>query len=197
MDQKYWLLTAFWILYFSMHSVGATPGIKKIFEDGGLSKSIYRKLYVILSTLGLLAILIYSSTFSESYIIQPNRNLKFVSLVLAALGTIIIRIAFKQYSLREFLGLVVENPSEELKVKGILSYIRHPIYSGIILIILGYLIYIPKLSSLILTVIVFLYLAVGIYLEEKKLKSIFGSQYVDYKKRVPALIPRIKNIISF
>ena len=196
MDQKYWLLTAFWILYFSMHSIGASSDIKKLFEDRGLSKNNYRKLYVILSTAGLLAILIYSSTFSESYIIQPNSSLKFVSLVLAALGTIVIRIAFKQYRIREFLGLAVENPSGDLQISGILSYIRHPIYSGIILIILGYLIFIPKLSSMILTIILFLYLAMGIYLEEKKLKSLFGGKYVDYKKRVPALIPRIKDIIS-
>ena len=84
-----------------------------------------------------------------------------------------------------------EDSRGRLKIKGILTYVRHPIYSGTILIILGYLLYIPKLSSLIITLVVFIYLAIGIYFEEKKLKSEVGQQYLDYKRNVPSIIPKI------
>ena len=197
MDQKYWVLIAFWVAYFAIHSFAASPGLKRTFENIGISKNNYRKLYVILSTAGLLAILMYSSTFSESYLIDPNNSMKFVSLMLAAFGTIVIRLAFKQYNLRGFLGLIDENQSKELQIQGILSYVRHPIYSGTILIILGYLLYIPKLSSLIVTCCVLIYLAIGIYLEERKLVSEFGQRYLDYKKRVPAIIPGIRKVSFF
>jgi protein-S-isoprenylcysteine O-methyltransferase Ste14 len=197
MDQKYWVLLAFWVAYFTIHSLAASPGLKKTFEGIGISKNNYRKLYVILSTAGLLAILLYSSTFAESYLVDPNNSMKFVSLMLAAFGTIILRLAFKQYNLKGFLGLMDENKSEELQMGGILTYVRHPIYSGTILIIIGYLLYIPKLSSLIVTGSVFVYLAIGIYLEERKLLSEFGQRYLDYKKRVPAIIPKIKGISLF
>ncbi|NNF33875.1 MAG: isoprenylcysteine carboxylmethyltransferase family protein [Saprospiraceae bacterium] len=197
MDQKYWVLIVFWVAYFTIHSFAASSRLKRNLENRGISKNNYRKLYVILSTAGLLAILLYSSTFSESYLIEPNNFTKFVSLMLAAFGTIILRLAFKQYNLRGFLGLMDENQSKELQIRGILAYIRHPIYSGTILIIVGYLLYIPKLSSLIVAVCVFIYLVIGIYLEERKLITEFGQRYLDYKRKVPAIIPKLKDISFF
>jgi methanethiol S-methyltransferase len=35
------------------------------------------------------------------------------------------------------------------------------------------------------------YLVAGIYLEEQKLIKVFGERYLDYRKKVPMLIPRI------
>jgi protein-S-isoprenylcysteine O-methyltransferase Ste14 len=36
---------------------------------------------------------------------------------------------------------------------------------------------------------VLVYIPIGIYFEEKKLIKMYGDQYVEYKKRVPAIFP--------
>lgn len=162
-----------------------------------MSRKAYRLTYVSISTLALLGILIFSATISERYLFETTSWTKYISLILAASGTIVIRAAFKYYRAKEFLGIREENPSGEFETRGILSYIRHPLYTGTILIVLGYFIYTPRLSSLITTCIVLLYLIPGIYLEERKLVQEFGEEYLDYKKKVPALFPRLKDIFSF
>jgi len=194
MLQRYWILILIWVIYFVVHSLAASLRVKDYFHRSGVSRTAYRKIYVVISTIGLFALLFYSSNLPESYLIVPGSVQRYISLAFAASGTIIIRVAFKQYNIREFLGFSSENPSGMLAKGGILAHVRHPIYSGTILIILGYLLYIPKLSSVIISLAVFIYLFIGILLEEKKLEKEFGEKYLDYKKRVPALVPRFKNL---
>lgn len=194
MLQRYWILILIWVIYFAVHSLAASLRVKSYFERSGVSPKAYRKIYVVISTIGLLMLLFYSSNIPESYLITPGNFQKYISLVFAASGTIIIRAAFKQYNLREFLGFSSENSAGILAKGGILSYVRHPIYSGTILIILGYLLYIPKLSSVIIALTVILYLFIGIHFEEKKLEMEFGEKYLDYKSKVPALLPKFKDL---
>ena len=195
MEQKYWILTGGWILFYFLHSVLASTEIKSWFEGRGVSKTAYRKMYVVFSTLALFAILIYSSTFAEDDLINAGGFTRYLSLMLAAVGSIVIRVAFKQYNAREFLGLREENPSHKLAVNGILAYVRHPLYTGTILILLGYLLFVPKLSSVITVGIAFIYLIIGIHLEEKKLILELGDTYREYKEKVPALFPRIRDLL--
>ena len=194
MDDKYWILLLVWAIYFAIHSLAASNPAKQYFENAGVSKTGYRKAYVVFSTLTLFILLMYSSNFQEEYLIKPGGVLKYISLAIAASGTIIIQAAFKQYDLKEFIGMSQENPKGQLSKNGILSYVRHPVYSGTILVVIGYLLYIPKMSSMIITITVFLYILIGIYWEEKKLVKEFGQKYIDYKSNVPALIPRLKDV---
>ena len=80
----------------------------------------------------------------------------------------------------------------ELKKDGILGYVRHPIYTGTILVILGFFLFIPNLPTLVSCMCMLLYLPIGIYLEEKKLIALYGSAYLEYRDKVPALFPRLK-----
>lgn len=197
MDQNYLHFGALWIAYFILHSLAASLRVKRYFESIGMSVKTYRLIFVILSTTGLLAILFYGSTFTETEVVKSAMWMKLVSMMLAASGVFIIKASFKQYRLREFIGLSKENPEKRMHTGGILSYIRHPLYAGTILIVLGYLFYVPKLTSVIIVIITILYIAIGIYLEEKKLIIEFGDRYRSYKDEVPALVPRLRDIISF
>lgn len=195
MDQKYWILICLWAGYFVSHSLLASLKMKALIYSLGISKTGYRKIYVLVSTLGFFALLIYNSQIDEQPLIRATGLIKYLSLFLAAAGTIIIRAAFKEYSIRGFLGFVKENPEKEFKSRGILSYVRHPTYSGTILVVAGFFLFSPTLSSLILFIMVVAYVLIGIYFEEKKLIIEFGQSYIDYKKQVPALVPRFSRII--
>jgi protein-S-isoprenylcysteine O-methyltransferase Ste14 len=69
---------------------------------------------------------------------------------------------------------------------GILSVIRHPWYTGGILIIWSSDMY---LSTLLVNIVVSIYFVVGSFLEERKLLLAFGDRYREYQKNVSMLIP--------
>ena len=69
---------------------------------------------------------------------------------------------------------------------GILSVVRHPWYTGGIMIIWSSDIY---LSILLNNIVVSVYFVIGAFLEERKLLLEFGNQYREYQKNVSMLIP--------
>lgn len=110
---------------------------------------------------------------------------------MATMGIFIIKRAFRNYSTGVFLGLKAEPETGELVTEGLQNKVRHPLYSGTILIFLGYFIYNPLLSSFVSLLALFIYLPIGIRLEEKKLIEKFGQAYIDYKNEVGAIFPNL------
>jgi protein-S-isoprenylcysteine O-methyltransferase Ste14 len=187
------LLGLFWALYFGLHSLLASRNIKRIIQNKlKISQRQYRVFYNIISVFGLIGILIFYATLDYPKFFKSTGIIRYLSLMLATFGIIILKKAFGEYDIREFIGLKSDDQSGlHLRKKGILSYIRHPIYAGIILIICGLFLYSPDPASLTTTACVFVYLYIGIKLEEKKLLLEYGEKYLEYKKKVPALFPKI------
>lgn len=186
----YGLLALGWTIYFAIHSVLAADRVKIFFKNllhGGFR--FYRIVYSLLSTVGLLGLLFLNAIVGGKLVINPQGIVRYLSLMLATFGVIIVSRAFKEHDALSFVGF----RQEEMKFNrsGILNYVRHPIYSGTILIVIGFFLFNPTLATIVSTVCIFVYLPIGIYLEEKKLVQLFGDQYIQYKKEVPSLIPRL------
>lgn len=186
----YGLLALGWTIYFAIHSVLAADRVKIFFKNllhSGFR--FYRIVYSLLSTVGLLGLLFLNAIVGGKLVINPQGIVRYLSLMLATFGVIIVSRAFKEHDALSFVGF----RQEEMKFNrsGILNYVRHPIYSGTILIVIGFFLFNPTLATLVSTVCIFVYLPIGIYLEEKKLVQLFGDQYIQYKKEVPSLIPRL------
>lgn len=113
-----------------------------------------------------------------------------------AWGVFILKASFRSYSIREFMGLTVNESKPEFIREGLLSYMRHPIYTGTIMISIGFWLFIPNVLNLATILCIFIYLAIGIRLEEKKLIEEFGEDYKRFKKEVPMLIPKITSFLS-
>ncbi|NJN24517.1 MAG: isoprenylcysteine carboxylmethyltransferase family protein [Cyclobacteriaceae bacterium] len=184
-----WLALA-WILYFVIHSVLALRSVKEYGYKKGLGTRKYRLLYVIVATLGLLAIVMYSSTIQTHLVLPTAVWLKMAGLFIAVQGLLIAKWGFKSYDTRAFLGLGSLKAEDEFKTDGLLKHVRHPLYAGSILMVIGYFLFDPKWTTLISGTLVILYFLVGIYLEERKLIEAFGEKYIEYKKKTPMLIPR-------
>lgn len=187
-----WLLLS-WLIYFLAHSVLATNSVKQLFS--GIS-NYYRLLYSAVSIFGLVAIVGYMIFIPPVWIWEPTTLSKFFGLSLATYGVIVIKAGFKSYDLKEFLGLKqLKGFSEEhgvLQTGGILKHIRHPLYTGTMLLSWGLFIFAPHLVHLLSVVCIQVYLVIGTLLEEKKLESAFGESYRKYKKEVPMFFPKIK-----
>lgn len=183
-------LALLWIAYFILHSILALIPVKNFFLNLGLKRQGYRLFYVIFATFSLLCIVLYSAMIKSNYVIPPDRMLKLLGLILAGWGFVVAKAGFRSYDTKAFLGLGSLKAEDEFKTDGLLKKVRHPLYSGSILMVLGYFLFDPKATTLISVSLVIIYFLIGIQLEERKLINCFGSKYLDYKKNTPMLIPR-------
>jgi methanethiol S-methyltransferase len=184
-----------WVFYYFIHSLLANKKVKLLLiEKFHSSVNIYRLVYSIISILGLISIFYFLSSTKSDILLEKTQTLKFISLALSTWGVIIIKLAFKNYSIRQFLGLSKTSDQSTLLELGIFRYVRHPIYSGTILLFLGFWLFIPNVLNLATVLCMFLYLPLGIRMEEDKLIGEFGVSYQTYKEKVPALFPDLRNI---
>ena len=80
----------------------------------------------------------------------------------------------------------------ELVTDGLYSHIRHPQYSGLFLITFGMMIQWPTMITLIMwPILMIVYYRLALK-EERQMEAAFGDRYIEYKRRVPAFVPRFK-----
>ncbi|MFY0651028.1 MAG: isoprenylcysteine carboxylmethyltransferase family protein [Cyclobacteriaceae bacterium] len=182
-----------WSSYLFLHSFLASESVKN-HAHGLVSKKVYRLIYSIISIVTLLPIFLYLASTPSAFILDKSDLLKYFSLALCTWGIIVTKQSFKHYSLGKFLGFKDENPDEDLVIDGLYRYVRHPLYSGMILISLGFWLYIPNTLNLISIGVIYAYLVIAIPIEEKKLIKLFGKEYVDYKKTTPAVFPDLSRL---
>lgn len=98
----------------------------------------------------------------------------------------------RRYDLARFMGLRPEREGaapEPLVTDGIQGRVRHPLYTA------GYLALLASIRdpfSLATALWASLYLAVGTWIEERRLLGIYGDAYRAYRRRVPPVIPRLR-----
>ena len=98
-----------------------------------------------------------------------------------------IKILEKQFT---YSVKIVED--HKLIISGVYKYIRHPSYSGYLLIFLGIgMSYCNWLSIICFFIPNLISIIYRIFIEEKALTSHFGDQYTEYKGKVKSLIPWI------
>ena len=108
-------------------------------------------------------------------------------------GGIIMFVSIKKYFLllSGIRAVYTEDEEPELKIDGIHRFVRHPLYTGTILVVWGFFFIFPYLNNLLAVILLTLYVIVGIRFEEKKLVNEFGEKYLEYMEKVPPLIPRL------
>jgi len=84
------------------------------------------------------------------------------------------------------------DPPKELVVSRLYRYVRNPIYVGVILFLLGHVLWHPSRSILWMPLIVAVssHLFVTLY-EEPHLRKAFGAAYEAYCRSVPTWIPNL------
>ena len=192
----YILLALSWAIFYSLHSILAASKLKRILEVKlGKTYKWYRLFYSFLSAVLFLGIVIQSLFIPNQILLPKSPFLNYVGYMIAALGTIIAIKASKEISLSSFLGTNLDHLSktdEKLIITGWYARMRHPLYSALILIFLGYFLVAGTMTSGIHLLCLLLYLPFGIYFEEQNLIALFGDDYREYQQKVPSVFPRIK-----
>ncbi len=176
-----------WVFFFFTHSFLALDSIKSKLIPHYIRQSDYRKLYNLISLIIIALILKYKKTLHNVMLPLPYYTI-YIGLVLLIIGIFLGLISFKTFGISSFLGLKNEYKSTKLKVDGVYGYVRHPLYSALILIYTGIVLIFRTDLWLITAICGIVYLPIGIYLEEKKLLKEFP-EYKSYKEKVKSVIP--------
>lgn len=176
-----------WLLFYGIHSALATEKAKSVLP---FSQRTYRLVYNLISTVLFFALLLLGAMIYSVLLFPPSAFSNYTGLMLAATGLFIIKRAFRNYSTSAFLGFK-KDLNEGLKTTGIQAKVRHPLYTGTLLLVVGYVFFNPQLTSLTILLALIVYLPFGIKWEEQKLIKMYGAEYEQYRKSVPALFPSI------
>src|SRR4030095_13730800 len=192
MNLAHVLLILFWLGFGLLHSIFAAIPVKKwISARMKGNYRYYRKLYVAFAFVTFAAILWYQFSMNQIVLFEAPLFLKIITGITGGIAAIIIILYILRY-FRSFLNepLATVGPPKPLVTNGAYKYVRHPLYSVTFIFIWSAFVFLPWLSSLICVVIVTTYTVLAIPLEERKLVMEYGEAYVEYKKRIPMLIPR-------
>lgn len=187
------ILGLLWCGWCGLHSLLITATVRRWMEQrGGLWLGLYRLVYVGVSLVTLLPLLWYTASLPQQPLPLPPLWLRgpllFYALVMFAGG-------LRVYDLQAFLGLSQWRcyrlgEADELPVlntNGLLRFVRHPWYAGGIALLWG----VPNLTNvtLVTRLILSAYLVIGARLEERKMRELLGTPYLDYCRRTPMFFP--------
>ncbi len=178
-----------WTVFYISHSALASVKLKRFLEQRwpNLTKR-YRLIYSIVSVVIFGVVLLHSVKITVLQLFPTSPISTYLGYMIATFGTIIMVKSSRAISMSSFLG-ISSSKEDELITSGIYSKVRHPLYSGLILIFLGYALVAASLTALIHFSCLLIYLAFGIKYEEQNLTSVYGKAYKKYQDEVPALIP--------
>ncbi len=196
MESKFILLTVFWSVWCFLHSLLITPAVTgRIENHWGRYFVYYRLAYNLFSLLTLLPLWLYTKSLSNLTGALWPWPYFLVQALMILLGLAALVAGGREYDLPFFLGLRQIKDSHAssllsapgpLKSSGILGMVRHPWYTGALLLIWTQKMDLP---ILIMSLVLSAYLVVGALLEERKLIRVYGQAYRDYQQEVSMFFP--------
>jgi protein-S-isoprenylcysteine O-methyltransferase Ste14 len=179
-----------------MHSLlisgGFADRMKKILGRG---YAYYRLAYTVFSLFSLIPVIYFQLNIAEKVIFAWPWPWLLVKFGLYAAAFLLFYGGFRVYDLQYMLGIRQiqemkhgsKKKNMDFTTEGILAYVRHPWYSGAILLVWAFaeVTDVSLVSKAILTA----YIIAGALLEEQKLIHEIGEPYLAYRKKVPMFMP--------
>ena len=201
----FWIILSV-ILWGLFHSLLASLKAKELVLRwfGESLARYYRLAYNLFAVVSFMPILLIAA-------VSPDRRLYVVPLPWSAimgvgqfLTVVMLVVAFRQTDVWEFIGLrqILSRASNgksggseggqrgHLVTSGVYRYIRHPLYSAGLVFI--WLLSLMTVNILAINLSLTVYIVVGAYFEERKLRREYGQDYGDYADITPMFVPFLK-----
>jgi len=173
-----------------------TPAVTR-FVQKNLRKAYryYRIIYNFIALVSLVPVLIYSFSIKGWPVFYWEGPFRIIQGILVFSALLLFIGGARQYDLASFIGIrqiredsicSTLNDDCRLNTAGILGIVRHPWYSGGILIVWARNL---DISAILTSLVISGYFLIGAYLEERKLLSEFGEEYFEYQQHVSMLFP--------
>jgi protein-S-isoprenylcysteine O-methyltransferase Ste14 len=179
------LVPALWIAWFIYWRIAAL-NVKRTMRSEPIRS---RLLYMAGPVAGALLLANFGAVGILAEPIWPRTALTFwLGVVIMALGfafTVWARITLG----RNWSATITLKEHHELIQTGPYAWVRHPIYAGALVMIVGTVVVIAEWRGVLALAIVLVSLLIKARREERWMTEYFGPNYVAYRKRVPMLIP--------
>ena len=193
---QYIVLILLWIGWCVLHSTLVSLSFTRFIQNRFPKCARYHRMgYNIVAIVTLIPILLYNVSLSGPVVFSWQGMWRFVQIILIITAIFFFVAGSRQYDLFQFLGIrqiTGENDCSvltddcSLDTSGILSVVRHPWYTGGILIIWARPL---DMGDILTNIVITAYFVIGTLLEERKLEKQFGREYSEYKKRVSMFLP--------
>ena len=188
----FWLTLAVlvWgVVHSLMASLKAKAWLHRTFGTTGVR--FYRLGYNIFSVVSFTPILWLMIVLPDKVLYQIPTPWMYLSLAGQLAAVVLLVVGALQTDTLSFVGLRQliegeERPSQ-LVTRGLYRWGRHPLYLAGLLFI--WLTPVMSQNSLVVIIAATVYILVGAFFEERKLKREFGVAYEEYKAKTPMLIP--------
>lgn len=183
-------ILAAWVIFWVYWFISATQSKRNVGSSFGGYPGM--RLLIVLLALFLLRISLKGSGMSQHML--SHNSASEGSLALAIIGTILVVIGLlfsvwaRMHIGRNWGMPMSQKQDPELVTSGPYRYVRHPIYSGMLLALLGTALG-AGLYWLIILLFIGVYFIFSAYKEEKYLIRQFGKRYKTYMKTSKMLIP--------
>jgi protein-S-isoprenylcysteine O-methyltransferase Ste14 len=179
------------LLFGLHHSIAARSGFKERLTQY-IPAAIERSTYVLVSGLFMYATCLYWQPLAGMVWSTDNATIILALQIVHVLGWLVLVAATFEIDHFHLMGLkqsFTMNPAEgdRLKENFLYKIVRHPIQTGILLGIWSTAQ--MSLTQFMLSTCLTIYIFIGLHFEEKSLEAHFGDTYLDYKERVPGVIP--------
>ncbi|MCA1762364.1 MAG: isoprenylcysteine carboxylmethyltransferase family protein [Cryomorphaceae bacterium] len=179
-----------WTVYYALHSYFASERVKEFIRHKLRTiYGYYRLLYSLFAAINFFLLAWLHLLVQTPELFSPSIAISIVGVGLIAAGALATVVALKSYKTRFWYRNQDSQSEEKLIRTGLNAYVRHPLYFGALLIVLGVFLVSPQLKNIVLALITFAYIYIGASLEERKLIGRFGDAYSQYRREVKMLIP--------
>jgi protein-S-isoprenylcysteine O-methyltransferase Ste14 len=187
------------ILWGVIHSLLASYTVKGALRRaaGPLAfDRLYRFSYNLFALASLFPIALMLYIFPDRPLYSIPSPWVYLTIIIQGLAAMLLIAAVLQTGPFDLIGLaqltaVGESQPAALVTGGLYAIVRHPLYTGSLVLI--WLIPSITINRLALFAVLTVYTFIGAWFEERKLLKDFGATYAAYKTRVPMFIPKIVN----
>ena len=174
-----------WLAYW----VVAARNVKATSRREGLATFLLHRAFVVV---GVLLLVVGPQRFHwlNERFVPPTMVAYWLGLFAVAAG-LAFAVWARVYLGRNWSATVTIKQDHELVHTGPYGVVRHPIYTGILLALLGTAIAIGEWRGLLALASITIGFLFKIRTEERFMDEIFGERYARYRAEVPALIPFI------
>lgn len=198
---SYLIPTLIFLLFCTTHSLFASVRFKRwtFGHIPGLSayyRLLYNSISVILLIIWFISLPQHNVLYRFDGVLLYGMAAIQLSFLYLGIRSLLSHNGMEFFGIKQFLnkwqknrnpGYLDEIEKGELVRKGFYRYMRHPMYT----FVMGVLVFSPVMTNNLFytIVIVGLYFWIGTYFEEKNLVKRFGEEYKKYQQDVPKFIP--------
>lgn len=194
MIESHVILILLWTIFSVLHSLFAADKWKRKMQQLlQTNYKYYRIWYSFFALLSMAVVIVYNFTM-HSFLLW---KLHVMEQIIAVAGMLVFGFTMLLFTRRFFFDLSGADVFQKKQISRTLiktdlyKYVRHPLYSATLGFVWSIFFYYPSLGNFISCLCITAYTIVGIFLEEQKLITEFGENYINYRSKTPMLVPKI------